>query len=501
VVAASRYDVAGGVIRVGARLDAAARSSSVTSGRAGFRRRTAATMILADPASALTAVQQDYLLQARQMQALSFMVHIPLVCFGIAFPALIMFIEWRYVRTGDEMYRTLARRWTKVLVTLFAAGVVTGTILSFEMGLLWPNFTSTFGSVFGLAFAVEGFSFFLEAIFIGIYVYGWDRLSPRRHFLTGVPIVVAGVLGSFMVIAVNGWMNHPRGFTLVDGRVTDVHPIRALFGNSYFWHELVHMYLAGYMVTGFLIAGAYAVGRLRGRWGRYERTALAVPLTAAAVAAPLQVLVGDWAARDVAKAEPVKLAALEGLGTTTHGASIHILGWYTNGHVEYGIAIPRLLSLLAFHNPNATVTGLNSVPAADQPPVNVVRIAFQTMVGIGSLLALLAVVFLLIRWRRGRLPITAWFYRALALAGPASVVALIAGWVTTEVGRQPWVVYHVMRTDQAVTGASGIPISYGLLALTYLGLVIAVGWALRRLAKAPMPQPPAPSATELPAAV
>ena len=182
---------------------------------------------LVTAAPALTAVQQSYLLQARQMQALSFMVHIPLVCFGIAFPAMILFVEWRYLRTGDELYRTLARRWTKVLVTLFAVGVVTGTILSFEMGLLWPNFTATFGSVFGLGFAVEGFSFFLEAIFIGIYVYGWDRLSPRAHFLAGLPIAAAGVLGSFMVIAVNGWMNHPRGFTLVNGRVTDVHPVRA----------------------------------------------------------------------------------------------------------------------------------------------------------------------------------------------------------------------------------------------------------------------------------
>jgi cytochrome d ubiquinol oxidase subunit I len=441
------------------------------------------SVALSDPAP----VQQSYLLQARQMQALSFMVHIPLVCFGIAFPALVLYVEWRYLRTGDEVYRTLARRWTKVLVTLFAAGVVTGTILSFEMALLWPNFTSTFGGVFGLGFAIEGFSFFLEAIFIGIYVYGWDRLSPRAHFLAGLPIAVAGVLGSVMVISVNGWMNHPEGFRLVGGRVTDVNPWRALFGNSYFWHELVHMYLAGYMVTGFLVAGAYAIGKLRGRWGRYERIALAVPLTAAAVAAPVQVLVGDWAARTVAHDQPVKLAALEGLGHTTRGAPIHLLGWYTDGRVDYGIEIPRLLSFLAFHSTNATVQGLNTVPAGDVPPVNVVRIAFQLMVGIGTLLALLSLVFLLVRWRRGGLPGTPWFYRALALAGPASVVALIAGWVTTEVGRQPWVVYRIMRTDNAVTGASGIPVSYAALAAAYVVLAGAVAWALRRLAGRPMP--------------
>src|SRR4051812_6738782 len=243
----------------------------------------------------LPPVQQEYLLEARQMQALSFAVHIPLVCFGIAFPVMILFAEWLHHRTGDETYRTIARRWTRIMVALFAVGVITVTILSFEMGLLCPNFTATFGSVFGLGFAIEGFSFFMEAIFIGIYVYGWDRLSPRAHMLSGIPIVLTGFTGSWMVITVNGWMNHPGGFRLVDGRVTDVHPVTALFGNSYFWHELIHMYLAGYIVTGFVLAGAYAVGALRGRWGRYERTAFAIPLTVAALAAPVQVLVGDWA--------------------------------------------------------------------------------------------------------------------------------------------------------------------------------------------------------------
>lgn len=422
------------------------------------------------------------------MQAMSFAVHIPLVCFGIAFPALVAFVEWRYLRTGDLLFRTLARRWTRVMVTLFAAGVVTGTVLSFELGLLWPEFTATFGSVFGLGFAIEGFSFFLEAIFLGIYVYGWDRLSPRLHFLCALPIVIAGLLGSFMVIAVNGWMNHPQGFTLdAQGHVTDVRPFQALFGNTFFWHELVHMYIAGYMVTGFLVAGAYAVGRLRGRWGRYERTALTIPLSAAALAAPMQVVVGDWAARKVATEQPIKLAALEGLGPTTSGASEHLLGWYSNGQVEYGIAIPHLLSLLAFHSWDATIQGLDTVPVADQPPVNVIRFAFQTMVGIGSLLALLALGYLFVLWRRRRLPVSRWFYRALAVAGPLAYLALLAGWTTTEVGRQPWVVYDVMRTDAAVTGATSVPVGYGLLAAAYLALIAGTFWALHRLARVPMP--------------
>lgn len=442
------------------------------------------------PLAQLTAVEQDHLGQARQMQAMSFAAHIPLVCFGVAFPALVVFVEWLHLRTGDPLYRRLARRWTRIMAALFAVGVITGTILSFELGLLWPQFMSSFGAVFGLGFAIEGFSFFLEAIFIGVYVYGWDRLPPKWHFAAGFPIIATGFLGSMMVIAVNGWMNHPGGFRLANGEAVDVHPWKALFANDFFWHELVHMYVAAYIVVGFVVAGAYAWGKLRhGRWGRYERTALAIPLTVAAFAAPVQLLVGDWAAREVAIHQPVKLATLEGLQRTTKGAPEHVLGWYDaeTGEIRWGIEIPKLLSLLAFHDPNATVQGLDSVPPEDRPgPVNVVRFAFQTMVGIGTLLALLAVVVWWVRWRRGGLPRSRWFYRALVVAGPLSVVALISGWVTTEVGRQPWIVYEVMRVDEAVTGAGGVPVGYALLALVYLGVAAGVWWVLRRLAATPL---------------
>jgi cytochrome d ubiquinol oxidase subunit I len=441
---------------------------------------------LAAISTALGPVQQRYLLEARQMQALSFAVHIPLVCFGIAFPAMVLFVEWLHHRSGDEVYRTLARRWTRVMVALFALGVITGTILSFEMGLLWPNFTATFGSVFGLGFAIEGFSFFMEAIFIGIYVYGWNRLSPRMHMLSAVPIVLTGLTGSLMVIAVNAWMNHPGGFVIHAGKVVDVDPVKALFGNQFLWSELVHMYIAGYIVAGFLVAAGYAVGRLRGRWGRYEQVALAIPLTIAALASPVQVLVGDWTARDVAKYQPTKLAALEGLARTERGAPEHLAGWYVRGQVKYGIAIPKLLSLLAYHDPNARVQGLYAVPARDRPPVNLVRLAFQVMVGIGTLLALLGIFYLFVRWRRRTAPASPWFYRAVVAAGPLSVVALIAGWVTTEVGRQPWVVYGTMRTAQAVTGAGGIPVGYATLAAVYAGVILAAAWILRRLAAMPL---------------
>ena len=420
------------------------------------------------------------------MQTLSFVAHIPLVCFAIGFPAMVLFVEWLHMRTGDPLYRTLARRWTRIMAALFAIGVITGTILSFEMGLLWPNFTGTFGSVFGLGFAIEGFSFFVEAIFIGIYIYGWDRLSPKQHFASGIPIVLAGFTGSLNVIAVNAWMNHPGGFTLRGDTVTAVHPWSALFGNTYLWHELIHMYLAGFMVTGFIVAGIYAFGRLRGRWGRYERTALVIALTTACLVAPVQVLVGDWAGRAVAKTQPVKLAAMEGLPHAEKGAPIHVLGWYTDDQVKVGVEIPKLLSLLAYHDPNARVQGLDSVPRDQRPPVNVVRVAFQTMVGIGTILALFGVVYAIGRVRRRPMPESRWFYRAVVATGPLAFVALISGWVVTEVGRQPWVVYRYMRTSDAVTGAGGIPVGYATLALVYLGVAVAVVWILRRLAARPM---------------
>jgi len=436
--------------------------------------------------AALSPVEQQHLDQARQMQALSFTVHIPLVCFGIAFPSMVLLVESLYLRTGDELYRTLARRWSKVMIALFAVGVVTGTILSFEMGLLWPNFMATFGSVFGLAFGLEGFSFFLEAIFIAIYVYSWDRVSTRTHLLCGVPVVLAGFAGSLFVISVNAWMNHPSGFRLVHGDVTDVHPWKALFGNGHLWPELTHMYLAGFIVAGFLVAAAYAWGWLKGRRGRYEQVALAIPLTIAALATPVQLVVGDWVARRVTDEQPTKLAAMEGLGATTKGADLHVLGWYHDGEVKYGIAIPKGLSLVAKHDPNATIRGLAAVPPDDRPPVNVVRVAFQTMVGIGSLLALLAVVHLATWFRRRRLVESRWFAWGVVAAGPLSVVALVAGWVTTEVGRQPWVVYGVMRTSDAVTGAGGIPVGYATLVVVYIALTFAVAWILMRLASRPL---------------
>jgi cytochrome d ubiquinol oxidase subunit I len=431
---------------------------------------------------------QEHLVWARELQAMSFVVHIPLVCFGIAFPAIVVFVEGLWLRTGDQTYRALAKRWSKVMLMLFAVGVVSGTILSFEFGLLWPNFMATFGEVFGLAFGLEGFSFFIEAIFIAIYVYGWDRLSPRQHILVGFPIILTGVTGSLTVISVNGWMNHPVGFDIsAAGEVINVRPWAALF-NSNFWHELVHMYLAGFMVVGFIVAGVYARAWLKGNRSRYVRAGMVIPLTIGCLAAPVQVVVGDWAGRTVTKNQPVKLATFEGLAKTTKGAPYHLLGWYdkSTGKVEDAIEIPYLLSILAYHNPDATVQGLDSVPPDDRAgPINVVRFAFQGMIMIGTLLALMGVFYVGVWWRKRRLPRSVWFYRLAVVAGPLALIALLCGWVTTEVGRQPWIVYEVMRVEDAVTNANGLPIAFFAVLAVYLALIATVVWLLRRLASNP----------------
>ena len=270
-------------------------------------------------------------IEARRMQATSFIVHIPIVCFGIAFPAMILFVHGLYLRTGEAHYKALAKRWSKVALTLFAVGVVTGTILSFEFGLLWPDFMATFGEVFGLAFGLEGVSFFMEAIFIAIYVYGWDRLPQRTHFLTGIPVVLAGFAGSFCVIAVNGWMNHPTGFSIADGRVVDPKPWTALL-NSNMWHELIHMYVAGYIVAGFIVAGVYAAGWLRGKRSAYHRTGLVVALSFAALAAPVQIVIGDWAATH-RRREPAGQARFDGRAGADHeGRAVHVPRLVQQGH-------------------------------------------------------------------------------------------------------------------------------------------------------------------------
>ena len=417
---------------------------------------------------------------ARDQMGVSLGWHIIIASLGVGFPIVILAAEWRGVFRGDATAMRLAHTWSKVAGVLFAVGAVSGTIISFEMGILWPGLLGTFGSVIGLPFALEGFAFFVEAIFVGIYLYGWNRLPARAHFLTGIPIAVAGVLSAFFVVTANAWMNDPQGFQLVNGKVVDPDPWKAMF-NPATAPEALHLLLASIMVTGFLVAGVYAYAMLRGRHDRYHRMGFAIPFVLAAVMAPAQVVAGDYAARYVADRQPVKLAALEAQTHTEHGAGEHIGGLVIGGQLRFAVVIPHGLALLAHGDPNATIAGLDSVPAAEQPPVNVVHTAFDLMVGIGFGLFGLAGWFAWTWWRTRALPRSRWFLLAAVAAGPAAALATEAGWVTTEVGRQPWVVYHVLRVDQAVSTAPGLFAGFYILVAVYAVLTAATVYVLLRM--------------------
>jgi cytochrome bd ubiquinol oxidase subunit I len=428
----------------------------------------------------LAAASAADLMAARGQMALSLGWHIILACLGVGMPALTVFAHWRGLRTGNEDLTRLAHRWAKAMGVLFAVGAVSGTILSFELGLLWPGLMGTYGQVIGLPFALEGFAFFIEAIFLGIYLYGWDRLPPHRHVLTGLPVCVAGVASAFFVVAANAWMNQPRGFDLVNGTVTHVRPWRAMFNPAMPW-QVLHMILAAFMVTGFGIASVYAVGLLRGRRDAYHRTGLLLPFVVAAAVTPFQIIVGDSLARLLATRQPTKLAAIEGLNRTGSHVPISVGGVYADGRMRYALRIPDGLSLLVGYRPDTVVRGLDAVAPRDRPPVNPVHLGFQAMVAIGFGLLALSAWLALAWWRRRDLPRSRWFLRFCAVAGIASVVALEAGWVTTEVGRQPWIVWQHQRTAEAVNPAPGLWVGLVALVTVYLVLTAALLYVLNRL--------------------
>jgi cytochrome d ubiquinol oxidase subunit I len=443
-----------------------------------------------DP-SVVLADAAENLYPARMQMALSLGWHIVFACFGVAFPLITVVAEWLGHRRGDAALSALARTWAKAMGVLFAAGAVSGTLLSFEMGILWPGLMDRFGEVYGFPFVLEGFAFFIEAIFVGVYLFGWDRLPPRAHMLSALPMVVSGMAGAFFVVAANAWMNNPTGFRLDDeGRVVDARPWAAMFGPST-WPQVVHMLLAAYMVTGFTVASVYAVGMLRGRRDSRHRAGLLLPLTIAAVASPVQLVVGDWIANTVAENQPAKLAAMEGLYETTAGAPLSVGGIFVDDEMRYALEIPNGLSLLIHHDPDGVVTGLAEFPPDERPPVNVVHLAFDVMVGLGTALLLLALWFGFVWWRRRRIPGTPWFLRAVAVSGVAAVVAMEAGWVTTEVGRQPWTVYGILRTADAVSPAPGLYLGFYAVVVVYVLLTALTVVVLRRLAHSsdtPAPQ-------------
>jgi len=394
--------------------------------------------------------------------------HIVLACIGVAFPAIILIANYLGLRRGDEVALGLAQRWSKVAAVTFVVGAITGTVLSFEMGLLWPAFMGRFGDVFGLPFALEGIFFFTEAIFIAIYIYGWTHLSGWVHFWTGVPVALAGLGGAWSVVAANSWMNQPDGFKLAsDGTVTDVNALDAFF-NGAVAYEAPHMLLAAYIVTGFLVASVYAVGMLRGRRDRHHRLGLLIPFTVAAIATPIQFAVGDTAARSIAHDQPIKFAAMECVQKTSTDVTEYIYGRCTSDGVKGGIGIPGFDSFLVGWSTDTQVTGLDTVPPDDRPPANtMLHWAFDTMVGICTALIALGLWLAIAWWRKRDIPRTPWFLRATAVSGLAAIVALECGWIVTEVGRQPWIVYNVMRTEDAVTQADGVPVTFGLIVLLY----------------------------------
>jgi cytochrome bd ubiquinol oxidase subunit I len=420
---------------------------------------------------------------ARAQMATTLGFHIILASLGIALPSIVLLAEFVGLRRHDDVALLLARRWSQAMGVLVAVGAVTGTVLSFEMGLLWPGLMRQYGAVLGLPFGVEGLFFFLEAIFTGIYLYGWRRLSGWAHFWSGMPIAVSGIFGAISVMAVNSWMNQPGGFTMKNGQVTSVDAWQVYFNHASLY-ETPHMILAAYLVSGFTVAGVYAWAILRGRGDRYHVTGFALGFVPAAVLTPVQIFVGDTAARAVAHDQPVKFAAMEYVTRTSSHVPEWLGGVYINGRIYAGLRIPDVDSLLVGFSPNTTVTGWDSVPGPYRPPVVwLIHLCFDAMVGLGFLLLLVGLWALLAWWRGRRLPRARLFWLLGALSGVAAIVAMECGWVVTEVGRQPWVVYKLQTTAQAATTNGGVIASLSLVIALYAVLGAATIIILRSLSR------------------
>ncbi len=421
------------------------------------------------------------LLAARSQMAVSLAFHIVFAVIGIAMPLMMVLAERRWQVTGHAIYLDLAKRWAKGTAILFAVGAVSGTVLSFELGLLWPRFMAFAGPIIGMPFSLEGFAFFTEAIFLGIYLYGWDRISARAHLWAGVAVAVSGVASGVFVVIANAWMNAPTGFALVNGQAVNVDPIAAM-ANAAAVSQTLHMTLAAYAATGFAVAGIHAFLLLKDPANAFHRRALEIALLVAAPAAVLQPLSGDLSARHIAVHQPVKLAAAEALFRTQSDAPLTLVGWpdVARQETRFALEIPHALSLLAFHDPHAVVQGLDAVPRAEWPNVPAVYVSFRVMVAVGTYLALVALWAAWLAWRRADLAHNRWLLRAVALAAPMGFIAVEAGWMVTELGRQPWVIYGVLKTQDAVTPMPGLVVPFVTFTLLYCFLGVIVVWLLYR---------------------
>ncbi len=424
----------------------------------------------------------DNVLSARALMGISLGFHIIYATIGIGLPLMLMIAEWLSLSTGDDLYHKLARRWIRPAGVLFAIGAVSGTILSFELGLLWPRFMAFGGPLIGLPFSMEGFAFFTEAIFLALYIYGEQRLSRRMLFFCTIPITVAAAASAVFVISANAWMNTPAGFRLVNGALSDVHPFQAL-ANPAWAHEAVHGTLAAYVATGFAMAGVYAATLLRGQSSDYNKRALTMALAVASVSLPLMLATGDWAAMILADQQKPKMAAMEALFTTTRGAPLFIGGWPdpASGKVLYGLRIPKLLSILAHRDSDALVEGLDAFPPGTIPDPRLVHPFFDLMVASFFIMLAAAVWFWWLRWRRREVPLDKWPLRALLFASPFGMIALESGWLVTEFGRQPWIARDHMRVAEGVTPQTGI----SLVLITFLVVYLALTAGLLKLLMRP----------------
>ena len=418
---------------------------------------------------------------ARSQMAMSLAFHIIFAALGIGMPLLMALAEGMYLRTRRPVYLDLCKRWSHGTAILFAVGAVSGTVLSFELGLLWPAFMEKAGAIIGMPFSLEGFAFFTEAIFIGVYLYGWDRLSPRLHWVSGLIVAVSGIFSGIFVVTANAWMNAPAGFKVVEGKITDIDPIAAMLNPASF-HEVLHMTLAAFVATGFAIAAVHAFFLLRNRRNVFHRHALGLSLAVACVSIPLQILSGDHSARAVGRLQPAKLAAMEAHYHTQTGAPL-VIGGIPNDETrttDYAFRIPHGLSFLLTDHLNAKVAGLEEIPQSDWPNVRIVHWSFDLMVAAGMAMLALAAWTGWLAWKRQALADHPRLLRALVVAGPLGFVALEAGWVVTEVGRQPWIIYGLMRTEDAVTPMSWLVVPFVTFTALYIFLAFIVCFLLRR---------------------
>lgn len=424
------------------------------------------------------------LLAARLQMAFSLGFHIVFACIGMVMPFFMATAHWRYLRTGDPMYRLLTQSWAKGVAIFFAVGAVSGTVLSFELGMLWPTFMEHAGPIIGMPFSLEGTAFFIEAIALGLFLYGWDRLPSRVHFATGLVVGIAGLVSGLLVIAANGWMNSPTGFDWVDGQALNIDPVAAMLNDAWLM-QATHMLIAAFVATGFAVAGIHAWQLLRRPGHPLHTEAMKIALTFGAVAAFIQPLSGDLSAKSVAERQPIKLAAMEALFETETSAPLLIGGipHEETQTVDFAIELPGFLSFLAYGDFQAEVKGLNEFPRDEHPPVLITHLAFQLMVGIGMLLMAVGAVFFLARWRRPKLLTQRWFLRLIAFTVPLGFLAVEAGWVVTEVGRQPWIIYGIMKTSEALTPMPGLMYSFIFTTAIYVLLSLVVYWLMTRQIK------------------